>query len=131
MINTAVANATVTALMNKHPYVVHQADVGSSCWSKSFFIRMNFVKRKKASSKVGILGGTRKKIEFLLLHEILSKVEKFDISTALTINIGQASSCSKCRAFRDDRRKCRQTVYNENICHFISRSLSSDATNLW
>ena len=75
--------------MSKYPYVVGQVDVDSSRWGKSLFTRMNFVKRRKTSSKVDIPDGARKEIEFLFLHEIVSQVEKYDIPPALIINIDQ------------------------------------------
>ena len=83
VINTTVANAT---LMSKYPRVVGQIDVDSSRWAKSLFLRMNFVKRQKTSSKVDIPDGARKEIEFLFLHEIVSIVEKHKITPALIIN---------------------------------------------
>ena len=52
VINTTVVNATAKALMSKYPHVVGQIDVDSSRWAKSLFSRMNFVKRRKTSSKV-------------------------------------------------------------------------------
>ena len=66
VINTTVANATAKALMSKYPHVVRQIDVDSSRWAKSLFSRMNFVKRRKTSSKVDIPDGTRKEIEFCI-----------------------------------------------------------------
>ena len=69
---------------------VGQVDVDSSRWAKSLFSRMNFVKRKKTSSKVDIPDGARKEIEFLFLHDqIVSLVEKHKIPPALIINIDQ------------------------------------------
>ena len=50
---------------------------------------MNFVKRRETSSKVDIPDGARKEIEFLFLHEIVSKEKKYDIPLALIINIDQ------------------------------------------
>ena len=50
---------------------------------------MNFVKRRKTSSKVDIAGETRKKIEFVFLHDITSRVEKYDKPFVLIININQ------------------------------------------
>ena len=41
---------------------------------------MNFVKRRKISSKVDIPDKARKEIELLFLHEIVTKVEKHNIS---------------------------------------------------
>ena len=89
MINTTVANATAKVLMSKYPHVVGQVDVDASRWAKSLFTRMNFLKRRKTSSKVDIPDGARKEIEFLFLHKIVSIVEKYDITPALIINIDQ------------------------------------------
>ena len=50
---------------------------------------MHFVKRKKTSLKVDIPDRARKEIEFLYLHDSVSKVEKYDISSALVVNIDQ------------------------------------------
>ena len=85
-----INTTTAKALMSKYPHVVGQIDVDSSRWAKSLFSRMNFVKRRKTSSKVDIPDGARKEIEFLFLHEIVSIVEKHKIPPALIINIDQA-----------------------------------------
>ena len=52
---------------------------------------MNFVKRRKTSSKVDIPDGARKEIELLYLHDIVSKVEKYNTPSALVANIDQKS----------------------------------------
>ena len=63
--------------------------MNSSRWVKSLFARMNFVKRKKTSSKVDIPDKACKEIEFLFLHEIVTKVEKNNIPPKLILNIDQ------------------------------------------
>ena len=85
--NTTVANATATALISKYPYVAGDIDVNFSRWTKSLFARMNFVKRRKTSSKLGIPDKARKEIEFLFLHEIATKVEKHNIPPELILSI--------------------------------------------
>ena len=87
--NTTVTNPTAKSLMSKYSRVVGQNDVESSRWAKSLFFRMNFVKRRKTLSKVNILDGVRKEIEFLYIHDIVSKVAKYDIPSALVVNIDQ------------------------------------------
>ena len=62
VINTTVANATTKALISKYFYVAGDTDVISSRWAKSLFVRMNFVKRRKTSSKVDIPDKARKEI---------------------------------------------------------------------
>ena len=91
VINTTVANATAKALISKYPYVAGDIDVNSSRWAKSLFARMNFVKRRKTSSKVDIPDKARKEIEFLFLHKIVTKVEKHNIPAELILNIDQTS----------------------------------------
>ena len=73
---TTAANATDKYLMRKCPYVVGQVNV------YCLFTRMNFLKRRKTSSKVDIRDGARKEIELLFLHEVVSEVGKFGISPA-------------------------------------------------
>ena len=63
--------------------------MNSSRWVKSLFARMNFVKRKKTSSKVDIPDKACKEIQFLFLHEIVTKVEKNNIPPELILNIDQ------------------------------------------
>ena len=63
--------------------------MNSSRWVKSLFARMNFVKRKKTFSKVDIPDKACKEIEFLFLHEIVTKVEKHNIPPELILNIDQ------------------------------------------
>ena len=50
---------------------------------------MNFVKRRKTSSKVDIPDKARKEIEFSFLHEVVTKVEKHNIPPELILNIDQ------------------------------------------
>ena len=89
VVNTTVANATAKALMSKYPDVVGQVDVDSLRWAKSLSSRMSFIKQRKTSSKVDISDGARKKIEFLYLHDVVSKAEKYDVPSALVLNIDQ------------------------------------------
>ena len=50
---------------------------------------MNFGKRRETSSKVDIPEGVYKEIEYLSLHNIISKVEEYNIPTSLIVNIDQ------------------------------------------
>ena len=59
-----------------------------SRWAKmNYFGRMNFVKRRKTSSKVDLPDKARKEIKFLFLHEIVTKVEKHNIPPELILNV--------------------------------------------
>ena len=62
VVNTKVANATAKALMSKHPHDVSQVDFDSVRWAKILFSRMNFVKRRKTSSKVHSWWGSKRDI---------------------------------------------------------------------
>ena len=83
--NTSVANATVKALISKYPNIVNP---GVEPLGKKF-IYMNFGKGRNTSSKVDIPEGARKEIEYLLLHDIVSEVEEYNIPTSLIVNIDQ------------------------------------------
>ena len=78
VVNTTVATATAKALVSKYPQVVGQVEVDSSRWAK-----------RERSSKVDNSDEVRKEIEFVYLHDIVSKVEKYDISSTLVVNIDQ------------------------------------------
>ena len=88
VINTVIANATAHALMMRYPNVVGEIEVDNSRWAKSLFKRMGFVRRRKTSSKIDIPEGARKEIEYLFLHDIVSKVEEFN-PPSLIINLDQ------------------------------------------
>ena len=75
--------------MSKYPNAVGDVDIESTRWAKSLFTRMHFVRRRKTSSEVDIPDGARKEIEFLFLHDVVSKVEKYKIPPALIINFDQ------------------------------------------
>ena len=86
VINTTIANTTANALISEYTNVAGDIVVNSSHWVKSLFVRMNFVKRKKTSSKVDIPDKARKEIE-LFLHEIVTKVEKRNIPLELILTL--------------------------------------------
>ena len=67
--------------------ILREIDINSSYWVKSLLTRMNLVKQIKTLSKVAIQVGTHKEIEFIFLHGIVSEVEKYNITSALIVNI--------------------------------------------
>ena len=79
------------ALIKQNSGVVGDIDVSSSLWAASLFRRMGFLKRRKTSSKVDIPDGARKEIKFLFYHDIVLRVEEFNIPETLSINIDQTS----------------------------------------
>ena len=89
VITWTIANAAAKALIRKYPGVVGDIDVDSSFWAQSLFRRMGFSRRRKTSTKVDIPASARKEIEYLFLHEIVSKVEKYSIPDSLIINFDQ------------------------------------------
>ena len=89
VISASVAKATTNALLKQYPHEVGNIDIESSSWTKSLFRRMNYVRRRKTSSKIDKPQGARKEIEYLYLHNIVSKVEKYSIPSSLIINLDQ------------------------------------------
>ena len=71
------------------PDVVVNIDIYSSSWEISLFKRMSFVRCMKTSSKVTIPEGPRKKLDYLLHHEIVTMIEKHKIPHSMVINIDQ------------------------------------------
>ena len=92
VITWTIANAAAKALIRKYPGVVGDTDVDSSFWAQSLFRRMGFSRRRKTSTKVDIPISARKEIEYLFLHEIVSKVEKYSIPDSLIINFDQTDA---------------------------------------
>jgi len=60
VINTTLANATAKVLIIKYPNVAGDIDVDSSRWAKSLFAKVDYVRRRKTSSKVDIPEKARK-----------------------------------------------------------------------
>ena len=92
VISRAGAITAATALLKKYPKIVGEIDLESSSWAKSLFMRMGYVRRKNTSSKVEIPDKARKEIEYQFHFDIVSKVEKYNIPDALTINLDQIPS---------------------------------------
>ena len=89
VINTTIANATAKALIKRNPGECGIIDIESSRWAYSLFKRMGYVRRRKTSSKVDIPDSARKEIEFLFLHDIVSRIEEHNIPHSLVINLDQ------------------------------------------
>ena len=87
-ITWSIANTAAKALIRKYPNVVGDIKLDSSYWALSLF-RMGFSCRRKSSTKVDLPESTPKKIEYLFLYEIVSKVEKHAIPDFLIINFDQ------------------------------------------
>ena len=87
-ITWSIANTAAKALIRKYPNVVGDIKLDSSYWALSLF-RMGFSCRRKSSTKVDLPESAPKKIEYLFLYEIVSKVEKNAIPDSLIINFDQ------------------------------------------
>ena len=61
-------------------------------WAKSFFCRMDFVLRRKTTTKVLIPEGVLKEAELKFYHQIINYVVKYQIPPALIINFDQTTS---------------------------------------
>ena len=92
IISRAVATSTTKALMSKHPDLVGNIDLDSSSWAKSLFMCMGFVRRVCTTAKLEITVNSRKEIELVFLHQLVSKVEMYGIPPSLIINIDQTPS---------------------------------------
>ena len=87
VINAVVTNPTAKTLISKYPNAVANVDTKSSRWAQSLLTRMNFVKRRKISSKVNTPERVQKEIEFLFLHHIISMVAEYHTLPDLIVNI--------------------------------------------
>ena len=89
LVNSSLALAAGKALIQKYLKAVGNIDIDSSSWTKSLFKRMGYVRWMKTSSKVKIPDGTRREIEFLFHHEIITTIEKHNVSGSMIIDINQ------------------------------------------
>ena len=84
----SIATSTAKALISRNPGYVGQIDLESSSWAQSLFRRMGFVCRR-GNTKLGIPDGSFKEAQLLFTHDIVSKVDKYNIPDSLIINIDQ------------------------------------------
>ena len=76
-------------LISRNPGYVGQIDLESSSWAQSLFRRMGFVRRRWTTAKLEIPDDAFKEAQLLFTHDIVSKVDKYNISDSLIINIDQ------------------------------------------
>ena len=62
--------------------------IGQS-WTQSVFRGMGFVRRMSLTAKVPIPDKAKKEIEFVFMHKIVKKIEKYKIPHDLVINADQ------------------------------------------
>ena len=89
VISRSIATSTATALISRNPGYVGQIDLESSSWAQSLFRRMGFVRRRGTTAKLEIPDGAFKEAQLLFTHDIVSKVDKYNIPDSLVINIDQ------------------------------------------
>ena len=89
VISRSIATSTAKALIPRNLGYVRQADLHSSSWAQSLFRRMGFVRRRGTTIKLEIPDGAFKEAQLLFTHDIVSKVDKYNIPDSLTINIDQ------------------------------------------
>ena len=89
VISSSIATSTAKALVSGNPGYVGQIDLESSSWAQSLFRRMGFVRRRGTTAKLEIPDGAFKEAQLLFTHDIVSKVDKYNIPDSLIINIDQ------------------------------------------
>ena len=89
VISRSIATSTAKALISRNPGYVGQIDPESSSWAQSLFHRMGFVRRRGTTAKLEIPDGAFKEAHLLFTHDIVSKVDKYNIPDSLIINIDQ------------------------------------------
>ena len=93
VISTAVAIAVADALVKRYPeHELDHVQFRTHTWARSLFQRMGFVRRAGTTGKVEIPEGARKEVELTFIHEIVNKVEKFQIPPSLILNLDQTNS---------------------------------------
>ena len=89
VISRSIATSTAKALISRNPGYVGQIDLESFSWAQSLFCRMGFVRRRATTAKLEIPDGAFKEAQLLFTHDVLSKVDKYNIPDSLIINIDQ------------------------------------------
>ena len=89
VVSRSIATSTAKALISCNPGYVGQIDLESSSWAQSLFRRIGFVRRRGTTATLEIPDGVFKEAQLLLTHDIVSKVDKYNIPDSLVINIDQ------------------------------------------
>ena len=89
VISKSIATSTAKALISRNPGYAGQIDLESSSWVQSLFRRMGFVRRRGTTAKLEIPDGASKEAQLLFTHDIVPKVDKYNIPDSLIINIDQ------------------------------------------
>ena len=92
VVTRSIAESAAKALMIRYPSEVGKINLNDSEYGKSVLQRMNYTRRKGTTSKVALPDGIRKENELLLHHQIVEKVERYDIPDSLILNFDQTPS---------------------------------------
>ena len=89
-VSYSIANATATALIKRHPELnLEHIDIENTAWARSLFVRLGFTKKQGTTGKVPIPEEVKKEIEITYLHNIVDKVERYNIPHSLVVNLDQ------------------------------------------
>ena len=89
VISRSIATSTDKALISRNPGYVGNIDLESSSWAQSLFRRRGFVSRRGTTAKLKIPDGAFKEAQLLFTHDIVSKVDIYNIPDSLIINIDE------------------------------------------
>ena len=92
IITRSIVKSAAKALLIRYPNEIGKINLDDSEYGKSLLQRMNYTRWKATTSKVKLPGGIRKESELLFHHQIVEKVEKYDIPDSLIVNFDQTPS---------------------------------------
>ena len=87
-----MVKSAAKALLIRYPNEIGKINLDDSEYGKSLLQRMNYTRRKATTSKVKLPDGIRKESELLFHHQIVEKVEKYNIPDSLIVNLDQTPS---------------------------------------
>ena len=92
VVTRSIVESTAKALMISYPKEIGKINLNNSEYGKSVLQRMNYTRRKGTTSKVALPDGIRKENELLFYHQIVEKVEHYDLPDSLILNFDQTPS---------------------------------------
>ena len=91
-VTRSIEESATKVLIFRYPNKVGKINLNDSEYGKSVLQRMNYTRRKETTSKVALPDGIRKENELLFYHQIVEKVERYDIPDSLILNFDQTPS---------------------------------------
>ena len=92
IIPRSIVKSAAKVLLIRYPKEIGKINLDDSEYGKSLLQRMNHTRRKATTSKVKLPDGIRKESELLFHHQMVEKVEKYDIPDSLIVNFDQTPS---------------------------------------